>query len=443
MVLLPAVLLAGLLLSAPGCDEAPPPLPGDVVLVVLDTTRADHLSAYGYLRQTTPHLERLAAEGQRFDNAWAQSSWTLPAMATLLTGLPPYAHGAGRGPGGRGMLPLRPQVATLAERMSGVGYRTAAFINVIWCSPEISGLDRGFRTYDFRTSDESNRGQRDAAATTRAALDWLRDAGEDPVFIVVHYFDPHLTYDPRAPYDSIFEERPEPRIPPGFGSAAEVFRVRRGELRLDPALRKSLIARYDGEIRYADAQFGKLREALEQLGRWDDALVIVVGDHGEEFWDHGGFEHGHSHHREVLRMPLIVKRPGDGAGVSDDRVRQIDIVPTVIDFVGLPPVSDLPGGVLGTVDADVTIGEGTLWGGRLISARSDAGTLILDRDSGDLRFYAPQDTWERHPMTEARQADPSLLELLRALPERDTTSRDAVPLSDEQLEKLRSLGYVE
>ena len=269
-----------------------------------------------------------------------------------------------------------------------------------------------------------------------------------PVFMVVHYFDPHLTYDPPAPYDTLFEEQPAPRVPPGFGSAAEVFRVRRGELRLDPALRKSLIARYDGEIRYADEQFGKLREGLEQLGRWDDALVVVVGDHGEEFWDHGGFEHGHSHHREMLRMPLIVKRPGVAPGqVSADRVRQLEIAPTVLDFAGLPPASDLPGGILGETDADVAVGEGALWGGELISARSDAGTLILNRDTGGLLFFAPDDTYERHPLegAAAEAAAPPMLELLRALPTdaAGAGARDAVPLTDEQLEKLRSLGYVE
>jgi len=434
------VAVACLVLLAPSCGD-PPPVPGSVLLVIIDTARADHLSTFGYVRRTSPNLDRLAGEGQRFDDAWSQSPWTLPSIATILTGLPPHGHGATRGE--RGIHPVRDDVETLAQRMSAVGYATAAFINVLWCAPDVSGLDRGFDVYDYRETDESNRGHRDAAETTDAVLAWLDRAGDDPFFIVTHYFDPHLTYDPPVPYDTMFERGSGTRVPSGFGSASQVFAVRDGKIRLTPGQRESLIARYDGEIRFTDEQFGRLREGLEQRGRWDDTLVIVVADHGEEFWDHGGFEHGHSHHRELLRTPLIVRRPGEPAGATvGDRVRQIDIAPTILDFAGTELPEDLPGFVLGTNDARYAVAEGSLWAGDLVSVRSDRGTLILDRDDGEAAYYAPDDTLELTPLTPDSEDARDLRDLLEALPEAGAASTTPNPLSEDQIERLRSLGYI-
>ena len=434
------IVIACLVLLAPACGEPSPP-PGNVLLIIVDTARADHFSTFGYVRNTTPNLDRLASEGQRFEEAWSQSPWTLPSIATILTGQPPHVHGATRGE--RGIHPVRDEVDTLAQRLRAGGYATAAFINVLWCAPEVSGLDRGFDVYDYRETDESNRGQRDAAETTDAVLAWLARAGDDPFFIVTHYFDPHLTYDPPAPYDTMFEHGPGPRVPPGFGNASQVFAIRDGEIRLVPGQRESLIARYDGEIRFTDEQFGRLRAGLEQRGRWDDTLVIVVADHGEEFWDHGGFEHGHSHHRELLRTPLIVRRPGGPSGETvAGRVRQIDIVPTILDFAGKELPEDLPGFVLGTRDADYAVAEGSLWAGDLVSVRSDRGTLILDRDDGAVTYYAPGDTLELTPLPVESEDARELLSLLEALPATGSAATAPEPLNEEQLERLRSLGYI-
>jgi arylsulfatase A-like enzyme len=436
------ITLLCLVLAAAGCGDGGPGR-GDVLLVIVDTARADHFSAYGYPRRTTPNLDRLAAEGQRYDDAWAQAPWTLPAIASILTGQPPHVHGAGRGEGG--IHPVREEVATLAERMRSEGYATAAFINVLWCEARISALDRGFGVYDYHGSDETNRGHRDAGRTTDAVLAWLDRLGDEPFFAVVHYFDPHLTYDPPEPYDTIFDQGAESRqIPRGFGSASQVFQIRDGTIRLGPPERESLIARYDGEIRYTDEQFGRLREGLEQRGRWDDALVIVVADHGEEFWDHGGFEHGHSHYREMLRVPLIARRPGGPAGeVVDRRVRQLDIAPTVLDFAGIPLPRELPGGVLGTIDAPYAVAEGSLWAGHLISIRSVGGTLIRNHSTGAIAFYAPEDKLELHPLPIETETARELQDILEALPAVPTAPADPRQLTEEQKNQLRSLGYLQ
>jgi arylsulfatase A-like enzyme len=426
-----------------GCGpEAPPgPVPG-VVLVVLDTVRADHLSCYGYERETSPNLDRVAAEGEIYLDAWAQAPWTLPAVATILTGQPPRVHGAGRGRDGlRG---IRPEIPTLAEHLSAAGYRTAAFFSVVFCGPRF-GFGRGFGRYDFRTSDAGNRGQRQADAATDAALEWLRHLDGEPFFLVVHYFDPHLTYDPPPPWDSIFDSGGEGGIEAGFGSASQVFDIRDGSLELTPRQRDSLVARYDGEIRFADEQLGRLRGAMEELGLWEDSLVVVVGDHGEEFWDHGGFEHGHSHHRELLRVPLVVRGPGREAGTRRaERVSQLDIVPTVLAAAAVPLPPDLAGRPLGSGGGGLAAeAEGSLWGGDLISIRDDSGTLILDRTTGSRRYFGPEDPLEQRDRWPDGPAAARALE--RVLLERPSPEAmgEAVEPTPEELEALRSLGYLE
>ena len=411
-----------------------------MILIILDTTRADHLSVYGYERETTPHLEQLAAEGELYTQAWSQAPWTLPSIATILTGLPPHAHGAGKGE--RGVLAVRPTVKTLAQRMSAAGYATCALMNVVWCDGRLSALDRGYDHYDLHTTDESNQNHRDAATTVDLALDWMRSVGERPAFLTVHLFDPHLTYDPPAPYDTVFEPDGGPRIARGFGTAHQLFAVREGRLPLDERQRQSLIARYDGELAFTDQQIGRLRAGLEELGRWKDAMVIVVGDHGEEFWDHGGFEHGHSHYAEMLNVPLIVKRPGAEVGsVSSERVRQLDVVPTVLEFAQVPGAAKLPGQRLGSGGVRYAIAEGSLWAGDLVSIRSDQGTLIWHRKQGWQRFFAGADELELEALDPLPAEGEELLRLLRALPSAHSQPGTETIPSQDQLELLKELGY--
>lgn len=439
----PAALAALAALAAAGCGSGAPEreTPPAVLLIVGDTVRADHVGCYGYERETTPALDALAGEGERFDRAFAQSSWTLPSIASILTGQPPHVHGAGRAEGG--VLPLRTEVATLAERLQAAGFATAAWINVLWLAPQ-SGAQRGFDVYDYRKTDATNRTMRDAKATTDAALAWMRRQRDAPFFMTVHYFDPHLTYDPPAPYDEMFRPQEAPRLPRGFGSADQVFEIRSGSRQLDTAEKEALVARYDGELRYMDDQIGRLLDGLRDLGRWDDALVIFVSDHGEEFWDHGGFEHGHTHYREMIRVPLIVKRPGGAPGVRTDRARHVDLAPTVLEYAGLPADPALPGrSLIGGEPAADSVAEGSLWSGDLVSVRADEGTLILSRDTGQAAWFQPADRDERRPLAvEPGTPGERLLDLLRALPPPPGARRDTWEPTEEQLERLRSLGYV-
>jgi arylsulfatase A-like enzyme len=408
--------------------------------VVVDTLRADHLGAYGWSRDTSPNLDRLAAEGELYRHAFAQAPWTLPAVASILTGQLPQVHGGGRGV--RGFLyPVRPGIPILAEELQSAGFRTGAVVNVEFLRPE-SGLSRGFDHYDAEYSS-INQGGRNAAETTDAALHWLDEVGTDPFFLLVHYFDPHLTYDPPVPFDTMFDDGEGPSIPPGFGSEEQVHALRDGRLVLDESQRRSLVARYDGEIRYTDEEFGRLRREMERRDLWENTLVIVVGDHGEEFWEHGGFEHGHSHHHEVLHVPLILRRPSGSPSIREERVRQLDIFPTVLDAAALEIPDDTPGLVLGDGASSRSIAAGSLWAGYLLSIRDDDGTLILDEEADRRWFYGPDDPLELGPQPPPAGAADTVARLdgvLRSLP---PPSRDpAWELTEEERERLRSLGYV-
>jgi arylsulfatase A-like enzyme len=424
-----------------GC--APEPKKGEpgILIVILDTVRADHLGSYGYVRKTSPNLDRLAAAGERYENAYAQSPWTLPAVATILTGQPPHVHQASRAK--KGLHPVRPAVPNLAERLSRAGFRTAAVMNVIWCNPQ-SGLARGFERYDYQRSYRSNVRTRDAKSATDAALDWLGKLRGEPFFLVVHYFDAHLTYDPPPPYDTMFEPDGQGHIAKGFGSEDEVRQITDGTLRLSDRQKLSLVARYDGEIRFLDEQFGRLRQGMEKMGLWRQTLVVVVGDHGEEFWDHGGFEHGHTHYRELIRIPLLVRRPGaPGGTVRTERARQIDIAPTVLEFARLPASVELPGQVLGRSSAKLSVAEGSLWSGELTSARTDLGTIIWSRDQDVLQFFGAEDPSEmRNLWPSGPPPGNETVKLLRALPPSRSDEPGEWVLTPEQIDALRSLGYI-
>jgi arylsulfatase A-like enzyme len=316
-------------------------------------------------------------------------------------------------------------------------------MNVVFCSPE-SGLSRGFERYDYSRTDRSNVGSRDARATTDAALAWLEQVRGEPFFLVVHYFDAHLTYDPPAPYDTMFEPDAQGGIERGFGSADQVRQIADGTLPLTDRQKQSLVARYDGEIRFLDDQFGRLRRGLEEQGLWPRTTVLVVADHGEEFWDHGSFEHGHTHLRELIAVPLILRRPGAPGGVvRTERVRQIDIAPTLLEQAGVAVPPRLPGPPHGRGGAKLSLAEGSLRSGDLRSSRTDRGTAIWNRDTDAWQYFAPDDPgemknlWPAGPPSE----DDEVVQLLRALPASRREEPGEWQPTEEQMDALRSLGY--
>lgn len=326
--------------ASEGSATAPAERP-NLVLFVVDTLRADHLGCYGYARPTSPRLDEFARESVRFAEARAQSSWTKPAMATLLTGLYPVTHGAERRNQG-----IAPEVRTLAERLSAAGYETA----MLTTNPTVVekfGFGRGFDHFEYvHQLQGRKRRSVDSAEMHRAAVAWLdgRAAPGRPFFLVVHTLDPHDPYRPQEPYRS--------RFAPGVDVAAACcFRGERlAALTAEQAAirRRDSMALYDGEIAQNDASFGRLVDDLRARGLLDRSAVVFTADHGEEFHEHGGWRHAESLFEEVLRVPLVVRLPGDApAGVTvADPADQIDIAPTLLDLAGVAAPPELPGASL-------------------------------------------------------------------------------------------------
>jgi arylsulfatase A-like enzyme len=293
--------------AAVGCgDEGPA---RGVVLVTLDTTRADHIGCYGNARAKTPTLDALAGEGARFDQAESAVTTTLASHATMFTGLYPPAHGVRY----NGMFRLVSKTPTVAERLREAGFATAAFPAAFPVTAP-TGLSRGFDVYrDLFTEpggkDLPMSAERKAGDVVRLATAWLSGVGDKRFFVWVHLFDAHWPYEPPFPFSAEFSDRP-----------------------------------YDGEIAYADRELGTLFEALRAKKMWDGVAVIVAGDHGEGLFDHGERQHGHLAYESTLRVPLVVKPPRGGrAVVVREPVTLADLAPTILDYAGVPLPTDLHG----------------------------------------------------------------------------------------------------
>ena len=325
--------LAGLTLAS-ACASSPPP-PLSVVLVTIDTLRADHLPIYGYERSTAPRLSAFAASGVVFDNARTPIPETAPACATLLTGRLPAHHGL-RGNG----RPLGPEPATLATLLAAAGYSTAAFVSGVPLTARLSGLDRGFAHYDDDLPDARGHVpgvQRAAPKTTSAALAWLERQGPGPFFLWVHYYDPHGDYAPGPPWESAFPAGGGPLVP--LESIPEYQRLG-GEH--DASV---YVSRYDGEILRVDTELGRL---FDRLGRDDlrqRTLVVITADHGESLTEHGElFDHGNELYEPTLRIPLVMAGPGlPGGRRVAGLVQSHDLLPTLLDLVRAPAPPGMTG----------------------------------------------------------------------------------------------------
>jgi arylsulfatase A-like enzyme len=283
----------------------PEPGPIGVVLITLDTTRADRLSPYGMMDVSMPHLERLAREGVVFDQASSVAPLTLPSHCSIFTGLFPPAHGV-RDNADRA---LAPDHTTLAEILKARGFETAAFVGSAVLDPD-RGLEQGFSQYRgvsratlkgrATSMVEADSRQRRADEVIADATRWLERIDGSRFFLWTHLNDPHRPYDPPEPFRSRY---------------------------FDP---------YVGEIAFADSQIGRLLEALDRQGLLDRTIVIVAGDHGESLGEHGERDHGIFVYESVLRVPLIIRGPGLAPHRVGEAVRLVDVMPTVLEMLDLP-----------------------------------------------------------------------------------------------------------
>jgi arylsulfatase A-like enzyme len=309
-----------------GGREPAAPDARNAILVSIDTLRADHLGTYGHGPPTSPRIDALAAQGVVFEDASSTAPWTLPAHASLLTGLYPSGHGV-RTATHR----LGDDVPTLAEVLSGRGYDTAAFVNAYFMESRF-GLARGFDVYEIYPEAQ---GRRALAPTILGhAKDWLRARGDEPFFLFVHLFDVHSDYRPFARYEEMFTRGPGRY----HGGTMQIMMGIRGDIPLERSDADHLAALYDGGIRQLDDDLAALPRALPHT------LLIVTSDHGEEFLEHGGMLHGGTHYQEQLHVPLILVGPGLPAGTRvATPVSLVDLMPTVLDLLGAPAPPGMDG----------------------------------------------------------------------------------------------------
>jgi len=441
-------LVLSLALAACGSD-APVLAPrGPIIVIAIDTLRADHLGLYGYERDTSPRLDALAAEGAVFEHAFATASWTLPSMTSLLTGAWPREHGAGyaRARDGRQRFSrLREQVPALAEMLRDAGYATGAVANVGFMSPRF-GFARGFDTYDWAPSTDED--SRRAGESVDRALAWI-DANDDgPFFFMLHLFDPHRHFD--AP-------------PPFRGKFTNVYRDRYGdtlatlESRIEAERQSDLefhVAAYDEEIAYTDDQVGRFVDGLRERGIWDEALVVLTADHGESLHDHGERGHGGTLYNELIRVPLVVWGVGSAGARQRAPVSLVDFAPTALQWAGAAEPPGLPGvSWLGPMAGTASFPERLIaaeievngydvqavirWPYKLIAGPDAESMMLFDlrRDFGE--------TVDLVALGEptAQQTANELRRLLRNV--RRRLRGEEVQLDPAEVEELRALGYIQ
>jgi arylsulfatase A-like enzyme len=407
-----------------------------VVMISIDTLRPDHVGAYGYGRPTTPRLDALARQGLLAEDAVSTSSWTLPAHLSLLTSLDPGAHGGvdmEHGFNGR--------VPTLAETLRGAGYATHAVTSHLYVSA-VYGLDRGFDHLDFHQD-------RKATDVADRATDLLDRVGDRPFFLFLHFYDPHWHYDPPATTRALFER-------PYTGDVTGLWQDFSKRARITPADVQHLLDLYDGEIRYVDDEIGRVLDHMKSRGLDRSTLVVVTSDHGEEFREHGSWEHQKTLYEEVVRIPLLMRGPGLAARREAAQVSLLDVAPTVLAWAGLPAWPHAQGRSLlapaGTREAygetdHTTDGSYKLF---LRGAQGRWKTIVslsrTDRRPRGVEWYDlstdPSEKRNTPPPPDVAEA------LQRRAVGRWQSARarssagPAVSLTPEQRDRLRALGYV-
>ena len=416
-----AVRRAALWVAAPVCLVGAAPwacwpsrtiVASSVLIVTLDTTRADRLPAYGAGNVSTPALDRLAREGVVFDRAESVAPLTLTAHTSLFTGLYPPRHGVRDNSDN----PLDPSIPTVVERMNAQGFRTAAFVGAMVLAAG-RGLARGFDEYD----DGARAGapplrRRPANEVVDAATRWLQRGDGAPFFLWVHLFDAH------APQ----------RLPDAYGR-------RYGDS-------------YSGAIDFMDSQIGRLLDVLEQRGLLSTTAVIVVGDHGEALGDHGETEHGIFLYESVLHVPFIVRAPGVAAGRVPNLVSLVDVAPTVLDLVGLAPGDGDGVNLASALRHGTRLAERTVYAESMYARRFGWSPLRMVRDERFKFIDAPRhelydlhaDPLEAQDLSGERRALAAMMQAelntiaagARAQP--PGIARQVSP----NVEALRLLGYV-
>jgi len=464
----------------------------NVLVLMVDALRADHLGCYGYSRPVSANVDTLAAEGVLFTRCIATSSWTRPSTASVLTGLFPSAHGQNYL---ASVIP--PQARMMPDAMSEYGYRTAfitanpmvnrasgfaqdvdyyagsgARVNasLAWClfkadsvlkkalNRKMSVLYRLFKIIRDRGETQTV-SEKDSGWVNAELLKWLDGESDAPFFAYVHYMDPHTPYDPRPPFDTMFRDPgytgPAIVEPPLKSRGMPPFST--GEP-LPEDQRRHLVDRYDEEIAGFDADLGDLLQSLKDRGLYDSTLIVLLSDHGEGFFEHEAWRHGNSLYQELIHVPLIVRLPGGecSGDVVESVCSQMDILPTLLDLLGLETWPQLQGSSLDSLfrkngeaaNPDFVLSE-MYFSGSHFAACIENGMKIVRIVTGEEEHLFLYDLTrdEREMKSIADEYPPVLRSMVEKLEERlesyrtgemETSRRH---ISEDEAERLRNLGY--
>jgi arylsulfatase A-like enzyme len=385
----------------------------NVLVIGIDTLRADHLSCYGYPKPTSPHIDALAAEGVLFSHVSSQAPWTLPSFASIFTGLLPSVHRAGEGLGWS-RTRLDSKVPTLATELHKAGWRTGTFVSNGFAGESV-GLGEGFDE-KFQWTD--------SAAAVDAATQFLRAHAKERFFAFVHTIDPHHPYSP-PPDDA------KPFLDPEYqGPVGAEYMDFPPPPKFTDADRRQVIGLYDGEVHVSDRYVGQLIDLLRDLGVLDRTIVVVVSDHGEELFDHQFNGHGHTLFEELLHVPLVIRFP-DGRWTKrvDAQVAAMDLFPTILDALGLPVPPKLQGesrmplirGTSGAHGSDLMLSEFVFFAPEQKAARRDDFKLIYTPLNSDTKaFDLKTDPTEQVDVAKERPRD---VAPLRVVLERELIQR--------------------
>lgn len=433
-----------------------PPGP-NVLLIVADALRPDHLGCYGYNRPTSPNIDKFAADALVFENAFSNASWTLPSMGTIFTSLYPYQHHALYWTDN---LPRR--CLTLAEVFRNKNYATFA----IQTNPSVTknhNFHQGFERYEEIEQEK-------AETVTAKFLGWVKNHQKKPFFAYLHFMDTHVPYSAPQEFSQIFGLKNDTLLKKGRFKTFDIRIL--SEIGLSAEEKVHLISLYNGAVKYFDNNFERIVDYFKKIDMLNKTIIILTSDHGEEFWEHDGFAHGHSLYNEVLRVPLIIRYPPRlPAKRANSRCQLLDIFPTVLNIARIPNGYELRGNDLTSLisnqqqDSETVFAEGILFGSEKRGIIKDTWKLIEDtgkRDEdtfeilGDITKYRAKDEQESKLYNIAEdfrekfnliEKHPRIANHLKKLivaimtSDADVSAEKKTKLK-EKLEDMRSLGYI-
>jgi len=447
-----------------------------VILLTIDTLRADHLGCYGYERQTSPVVDSIATQGILFKSARAQSPWTLSSLASLLTSTYPSVNAVLTGNNR-----LEEARTTLAEAMQENGILTQAIVSNGWLQDNF-GLSQGYSGY-HHSADVFNLTRFNrmiwmrvvrklrpnmfqlgrnllASGLVDRSIEWLDEYGDRDFFLWIHCIDPHDPYQPPEEYRGMFQDEPyEGR----YKLSSGIIGGLRTGARLEPAEKANLECLYDQEIRYTDDNIARLVATLRKHDIYDETLLIISSDHGEEFWEHDGLMHGHTLYEEQLHVPLILRCPDRlPAGTTvEESVRLLDVMPTILDLFSLPKPAEVQGkslvslmlGQSNTWTPLPTYAEALLYFDELKSISIGNDKLVLNPSTGKISLFDlsedPAERWDLAAQdsamvteleTQLRRWVDDSSELAESLPHSVGGSKARIDPDTEA--QLRALGYL-